>query len=70
MDVVHLNQKQLAARWCISEATPERWRPYRIAATLNSYPTITKSPAFNAGCELLPNTANCTAASPFKPSAS
>lgn len=26
MDVVHLNQKQLAARWCVSEATLERWR--------------------------------------------
>ncbi|MFN4292154.1 MAG: helix-turn-helix transcriptional regulator [Permianibacter sp.] len=26
MDVVHLNQKQLTARWCISEATLERWR--------------------------------------------
>lgn len=26
MDVVQLNQKQLAARWCISEATLERWR--------------------------------------------
>ncbi len=26
MKVVHLNQKQLAARWCISEATLERWR--------------------------------------------
>lgn len=26
MDVVHLNQKQLAARWSISEATLERWR--------------------------------------------
>ena len=26
MAVVHLNQKQLAARWSISEATPERWR--------------------------------------------
>ena len=26
MDVVHLNQKQLAARWNISEATLERWR--------------------------------------------
>ena len=26
MDVVHRNQKQLAARWCISEATLERWR--------------------------------------------
>lgn len=26
MDVVHLNQKQLAARWCISEASLERWR--------------------------------------------
>ena len=26
MDVVHLNQRQLAARWSISEATLERWR--------------------------------------------
>ena len=26
MEVVHLNQKQLAACWCISEATLERWR--------------------------------------------
>jgi len=26
MDVVHLNQKQLATRWAISEATLERWR--------------------------------------------
>ena len=26
LDVVHLNQKKLAARWCISEATLERWR--------------------------------------------
>lgn len=26
MDVVHLNQKQLAARWRISEATLARWR--------------------------------------------
>lgn len=26
MDVVHRNQKQLAARWCISEAILERWR--------------------------------------------
>ena len=26
MEVVHLNQKQLAVRWCISEATLERWR--------------------------------------------
>ena len=25
MDVVHLNQKQLAARWHISEATLKRW---------------------------------------------
>lgn len=30
MDVVHLNQKQLAARWSISEATLERWRSVRI----------------------------------------
>ena len=26
MDVVHLNQKQLAVRWHLSEATLERWR--------------------------------------------
>lgn len=26
MDVDHLNQKQLAARWSISETTLERWR--------------------------------------------
>ena len=26
MDVVHLNQKQLATGWSISEATLERWR--------------------------------------------
>ncbi|WP_323029674.1 DNA-binding protein [Castellaniella defragrans] len=30
MDVVHLNQKQLAARWGISEATLERWRSVGI----------------------------------------
>jgi phosphopantetheinyl transferase (holo-ACP synthase) len=26
MEVVHLNQKQLAVRWSISEASLERWR--------------------------------------------
>lgn len=26
MEIVHLDQKQLAARWRISEATLERWR--------------------------------------------
>ena len=26
LEVAHLNQKQLAARWSISEATLERWR--------------------------------------------
>jgi hypothetical protein len=26
MDVAHLNQKQLATRWSVSEATLERWR--------------------------------------------
>ena len=30
MDVVHLNQKQLAARWNISVATLERWRSVGI----------------------------------------
>jgi hypothetical protein len=31
MEVVHLNQKQLAARWCISEVTLERWRSEGLA---------------------------------------
>ena len=26
MEIVHFNQRQLAARWNISEATLERWR--------------------------------------------
>jgi hypothetical protein len=26
MEIVHFNQRQLAARWAISEATLERWR--------------------------------------------
>ena len=26
MEVVHLNQRQLAARWSVSEATLESWR--------------------------------------------
>ena len=26
MEVLHLNQKQLANRWSVSEATLERWR--------------------------------------------
>ena len=26
MDVVHFNQKQLATRWDVSEASLERWR--------------------------------------------
>ena len=26
MDVIHLNQKQLAVRWQVAEATLERWR--------------------------------------------
>jgi hypothetical protein len=26
MEVVHFNQRQLATRWAISEATLERWR--------------------------------------------
>ena len=30
MDVIHLNQKQLAARWSISEAKLERWRSVGI----------------------------------------
>ena len=35
MDVVHLNQKQLATRWCISEATLERWRSVSMAPTFH-----------------------------------
>jgi predicted site-specific integrase-resolvase len=30
MNVVHLNQKQLATRWAVSEATLERWRSIGI----------------------------------------
>ena len=26
MEIIHLNQKQLAHRWSVSEATLERWR--------------------------------------------
>jgi predicted site-specific integrase-resolvase len=26
MTVTHMNQRQLANRWCVSEATLERWR--------------------------------------------
>lgn len=26
MTVIHINQRQLANRWCVSEATLERWR--------------------------------------------
>ena len=26
MEIIHFNQRQLAARWDISEATLERWR--------------------------------------------
>lgn len=32
MEVVHLNQKQLAARWSISEASLERWRSEGIGS--------------------------------------
>lgn len=34
MEVAHLNQKQLAARWSISEATLERWRSAGISFDL------------------------------------
>jgi len=30
MEVLHLNQKQLANRWSVSEATLERWRSVGI----------------------------------------
>lgn len=26
MTVIHMNQRQLANRWCVSKATLERWR--------------------------------------------
>jgi hypothetical protein len=35
MDVVHLNQGQLAARWHLSEATLERWRSEGLGQTEN-----------------------------------
>ena len=30
MEIIHLNQKQLAHRWSVSEATLERWRSVGI----------------------------------------
>ena len=33
MEVVHLNQQQLAARWHLSEACLERWRSEGIGPT-------------------------------------
>lgn len=30
MEVIHFNQKQLATRWAVSEATLERWRSIGI----------------------------------------
>ena len=56
MEVAHLNQKQLAARWCISAATLERWRSAGIGPKflklcgrvlchlLNLNPAINRSP--------------------------
>ena len=32
MEVIHSNQRQLAARWDISEATLERWRSEGIGS--------------------------------------
>ena len=38
MEVVHLNQKQLAARWHLSEASLERWRSEgRVKLTLTQF---------------------------------
>ncbi|WP_026289598.1 helix-turn-helix transcriptional regulator [Thioalkalivibrio sulfidiphilus] len=36
MEVAHLNQKQLAACWNISEATLERWRSAGIGPKLQT----------------------------------
>ena len=33
MEIIHLNQKQLAHRWSISEATLERWRSEGVGPT-------------------------------------
>ena len=55
MGVVHLNQKQLAARWYISEATLERWRwPGAIAG----WPCWTNSPGANLDDVVGPEGAN------------
>ena len=32
MDVIHLNQKQLAVRWQVAEANLERWRSDRVGS--------------------------------------
>lgn len=38
MTVIHINQRQLANRWCVSEATLERWRSeavfFKVVVTL------------------------------------
>ena len=38
MEVIHLNQKQLAARWHLSEASLERWRTERTDLKLLKLP--------------------------------
>jgi len=40
MEVAHLNQKQLAARWCISEATLERRGSAGIGLTTAAFPVV------------------------------
>jgi len=43
MEVVHLNQKHLAARWKISEATHERWRSEGVGPNfLNPHTSATE----------------------------
>ena len=36
MEIRHLNQKQLAERWQISEASLERWRSENLAQIISS----------------------------------
>lgn len=52
MGVLHLNQKQLAARWSISEATLERWCSEGIG------PKFLKLPV--AGCSTASSTSRPT----------
>ena len=55
MEVAHLNQKQLAARWCISEATLERWRSVGIGPKFLKWGIRMSAVSGATGCEEFPH---------------